>query len=176
MVYLKVCPFLSNSMCLFIHKTSFQRKKLNLVLWIVLVSLHLAEIMNNLNGKITACSSRFVAPKNKKIIYILCIINMLICSVESMIAISVAAFYISICFLNFQQTSVILCFAIFVGESQYWSAWWGTEYRKEKSFVSKYSQIFLNGPRGNSDLLLHRSLLFENRKWTILYIYQRFYN
>ena len=108
MVYLKVCPFLSNSMCLFIHKTSFQRKKLDLVLWIVLVSLHLAEIMNNLNGEITACSSRFVAKKNKKIIYILCIINMLICSVESMIAISVAAFYISICFLNFQQTSVIL--------------------------------------------------------------------
>ena len=66
MVYLKVCPFLSNSMCLFIHKTSFQRKKLNLVLWIVLVSLHLAEIMNNLNGEITACSSRFVAKKNKK--------------------------------------------------------------------------------------------------------------
>lgn len=44
-------------MCLFIHKTSFQRKKLNLVLWIVLVSLYLAEIMNNLNGEITACSS-----------------------------------------------------------------------------------------------------------------------
>lgn len=57
MVYLKVCPFLSNSMCLFIHKTSFQRKILNLVLWIVLVSLYLAEIMNNLNGEITACSS-----------------------------------------------------------------------------------------------------------------------
>ena len=53
----KSMPILSNSMCLFIHKTSFQRKKLNLVLWIVLVSLYLAEIMNNLNGEIAACSS-----------------------------------------------------------------------------------------------------------------------
>ena len=55
MVYLKLCTI--STMCLFIHKTPFQRKKLNLVIWIVLFSLYLAEIMNNLNGEITACSN-----------------------------------------------------------------------------------------------------------------------